>query len=133
MADTAVVQLFEARLELGSPSIPFLQTLNERPSALANVWTSIEQDHSNVERIGLGVPSAFREIGSIIVVIHVRAGTGVDAARSYVDAIRDMFHNYAVDHFRVTTVGSEFTVDPDDGSFFQLKFPVEYNFDFFKI
>lgn len=130
MSDPAVVAIIRARLE--TLSTPFVQTLNARPTSLPNVYTSIDRDYCEVSRVTLGSPAMFREIGSISPVAHVRSGTGYDSLDTLAIEIRDLFHNYDLLHFRVTTVGSPITFEPDEGNFLQMRIPVFYQFDFFK-
>jgi hypothetical protein len=134
MADPTVVSIVEARLVPGLDPVtePYITVLNTRPPGLPNVHVSIERDYSSVDRVTLGRPAQFRETGSITVVVNVRAGIGDYDASILSEKIRNLFHNYYLEHFRVTVVGSAAVFDPDDGNFFQTKIPVQYEFDFFK-
>lgn len=135
MSDPVVVNVFRDRLQMlgGSPTtVPYVDTLNTRPPKLPDLFVGLERDFSSVQRITLGTPTQFRETGTLFVVISVRAGTGIDVAQTLCEEARDLFHNYAVEQFRVTVVDSATPIDPDEGNFFQLKFPVQYTYDFFK-
>lgn len=130
MSDPAVIAIFEARL--GTLATPFVDTLNKRPASLPDEYTSLDRDFSSVERVTIGQPSQWRELGSLTVVVNVRAGTGSEGAGTIGELARDLFFDYSSGHFFVTSVGSGAVLDPDDGGYFQLRFPVQYQFDFFK-
>ena len=130
MSDPLVVAVFEARLALLAPGVPYLRTLNIRPPDLPDAYVSLERDYATVDRITIGVPTLFREQGSLSVVVNTRAGTGVTPGDTIAEQVRALFHNFNQDHLHVQTVGSAVVFDPDDGSFFQLKVPVQYQFDF---
>lgn len=134
MSDPVVVNLFRERLTSlsGSPTVPYIDTLNVRPGVLPEVFIGLEREFSSVNRITLGTPTQFRESGTLVVVINVKSGTGIELAQALSEEARDLFHNYAVGHFRVTNVDSSTPIAPDEGNYFQLKFPVQYDFDFFK-
>ena len=107
--------------------------LNVRPSKLPDRWVSLERDYAGVERITIGTPNVqFRENGTLTVVVAVRAGTGDAEANTIAERVRNLFHDYAELHLQVTSVSSATVFDPDDGSFFLVKVPVNYFFDFFR-
>lgn len=130
MADPVVTDAFASRL--GTLSTPYVDTLNARPATLPNIYTSIEVENSVVDRITIGSPAMFRESGTIAVKVNVRSGGGDSSAETLAETVRDLFHNYAVGHFRVETVGSAVPLSPDEGNYFQLRVPVVYQYDFFK-
>lgn len=130
MSDPIVIAAFRARLE--TLTTPFVQTLNERPSSLPTLYTSLERDYCEVERITLGVPSQFRETGTLTVVVAQRSGLGYTAAETLAEEVRALFHNYSLVHLQVLTVGSPTVFEADEGNYFLMKVPVRYMFDFFK-
>lgn len=132
MSDPTAVSVVRTRLADLTSATPVLETLNVRPSSLPDVFLTIERDHSLVSRITLGTPTLFREIGAINVVAHTRSGIGDTDAGVLAEEVRDLFHNYAVSHFQVLTVGSAVVFLPDEGNFFEVKVLVEYQLDFFK-
>lgn len=138
MSHPQVLADFKARvvglMTLDSPpiAVPLLETLNIRPSSAPDKFITLERDHSYTSRITLGVPTQFREMGIISIVVHVRSGIGADAADILAEQVCDLFHNFSVGYLQVLTVGSAVFVNPDDGNFFELKVPVDYMFDFFK-
>jgi hypothetical protein len=130
MSDPVVIGIFETRLD--ALDVEYLDTLNKRPSQLPDQYISLERDFSSVERITIGQPSMWRELGSLTVVVNVRSGTGSATAATIGELARNLFFDYKQGHLYVITVGSGTVLDPDDGGFFQMKFPVQYQFDFFK-
>lgn len=132
MSDPTAVACVRSRLAAMVSATPVLETLNVRPERLPDVFLTIERDHSLVSRITLGTPTLFREVGAINVVVHTRSGIGDTDAGVLAEEVRDLFHNYAVGHFQVLTVGSAAVFLPDEGNFFEVKVLVEYQLDFFK-
>lgn len=132
MSDPTAVALVRARLADLASATPVLETLNIRPASLPNAFLTLERDHSLVSRITLGTPTLFREVGAINVVVHTRSGIGDTDAGVLAEEVRSLFHNYAVGHFQVLTVGSAAIFLPDEGNFFEVKVLVEYQLDFFR-
>lgn len=134
MSDPVVIDIFRNRLSTlpSSPMVPYIDTLNVRPASLPDTFIGLERDISSVARVNIGRPAQFREIGTLLVVVSVRAGAGIEAAADISEMVRDAFHDYALLHFQVLVVDSATPVAPDDGSYFQFKVPVQYQFDFFK-
>ena len=132
MSDVIVVSAFETRL--GTLTTPYVKTLNKRPPSLPQTYTSLERDFAVVERVTIGGSpnSQFRETGTLTVVVNVRSGVGVDQADTVAEEVRNLFHNFSTGHLQVMKVDSPVVFDPDDGSYFQLRIPVQYQFDFFK-
>lgn len=130
MSDPLVIAAFEVLLT--AAPIPYVDTLNLRPATLPDQYVSLERDHSTVIRVTLGLPAMFRENGVLSILVSVRSGYGSTSAGGLAEQVRDLFHDCTVGHFRVLSVGSAFVISPDDGNYFQLKIPVEYEFDFFK-
>jgi hypothetical protein len=128
--DPAVSVIAKARLQT-LVGITFFDTFNTR-ATLATPYTSIEQDYSTTQRITLGQPARYRELGSFVVVIGVQSGLGLTQATTISEQVRNLFFEYISGLFSVLSVGSIIAVAPDDGNYFQVKVPVEYQFDFFK-
>jgi hypothetical protein len=134
MADPAVESLTKARLATLA-GITILETLNARPAVptdLARKYLSIEHDHCDVQRITLGQPAQYRESGSLFVVCQTASGSGQAAANALAEAVRGLFFEYATNHFRVLAVKSAIVFEVDNGNFFALRVPIQYQFDFFK-
>jgi len=134
MSDPLVIAAFTVRLSsvLDPVTEPLIETINVRPN-LPPVYVSIERDYSAVERITLSMPlTQFREYGSLSIVVTTPAGVGTTDAEVLAEKIRDAFHNYAAGFLHIESVGSAAVVEPDDGNYFQMKVPVQYQFDFFK-
>lgn len=134
MSDPIVIAAFEDRIQTNLPlGVEYVRTLNVRPPKLPDLFVSLERDYSAVDRITLSMPlTQFRELGSLTVAVNVRSGQGVSEAEITAEQIRNLFHNFNVDHLHIQTVGSAAVIAPDDGNFFQVRFPVVYQFDFFK-
>lgn len=143
MSDPVVIAVFKTRLETlnsnASPPIstdvPYLDTLNTRPTPpLPERFTSLERDFAAVDCVAIGGAGnrQFRETGTLTVVVTVRSGTGASEAETISERVRELFHAFEQTHIHVTSVGSATVFDPDDGSYFQLKVPVNYFFDFFR-
>jgi hypothetical protein len=138
MSDPVVVAAFEARLALASED--YVDTLNVRPATLPDLHTTLERDFASLEALTIGRPTFWRETGTLTVVCAARAGTGTTDVEALAEEVRDLFHNYdlyagsggAATYLRVLTAGSPAVLDPDDGSFFQLRVPVQYQFDFYR-
>lgn len=133
MADPLVKVIIESRLAtVLDPDEPLIATLNQRPSILPPVHVSLEHDYSAVDRITIGRPALFREDGVMLIVVNTPSGKGDSVSETLVSKIRDAFHNYYIEHFRVLNVDSAVIPEPDNGNFFQVKISVQYQFDFFK-
>lgn len=135
MADPAVVSIVKARLSASITGLSILDTINARPPLPSDVerkFVSIEHNHADVQRITLGQPAQYREAGGIYVVCQTAAGKGTAVANTLAETVRGLFFEYALDHFRVLAAKSALVFENDDGNFFTLKVPVEYEFDFFK-
>ena len=133
MADPRVIAICRDRIEtfLALSGVPFRATLNVR-SASVPIYVSLERDFSSVERVTLGVPSMFRETGSLTAIVAVQSGTGTSKGEILTEELRDLFHNFYSEHFRVETVDSYTVLESDDGNYFQLRVSIHYYFDFFK-
>lgn len=134
MSDIAVITIVKARLTTLLPATPILDTINVRPGTLPAQFLTVKREFSSVDRISIG-PSPntqFRETGTLTIRVTVQSGIGTDTAEALAEQVRDLFHNYAVTQFRVLVVDSPSVIDPDDGNWFQLEVPVQYQYDFFK-
>jgi len=125
-----VFDTFVALLE--TASIPFIQTVNTRVAgALPAEWTTLEFENTRTERITIGQTNIlYRETGTFNVVIHVRSGIGLSRANILASEIGVLFRDYAVGYLRVVSVQSGTIFQPDEGNFFQVRVPVDYQFDF---
>lgn len=134
MADPTVVAIVKARL-LTLSGITFLETLNARPNLPTSIdrkFITIEADYADVDRITLGQPAMYREIGGLYVVCQTASGKGLTVANALAEMARGLFFDYAVGYFRVTAAKAAVSFENDDGNWFTLKVPVQYVFDFFK-
>jgi len=135
MSAPAVIAIFEARLASDVTLPAVVQTVNVRPgTALPEQFLTLKRDFATVQRIGIG-PSPntlFREFGTLTIRVTVASGIGTDEAEALSQQVSDLFHNYAVTHFRVTVVNPPSFITPDEGNWFQYDVPVEYQYDFFK-
>lgn len=135
MAQPSVIAEIETVLE--AAAIPYLDTINTRPTAinptLTPEWTTLELDISNVDRISLGRTGArFREEGSVTIVVNTRSGEGKQRGYELSEEIRSLFWEYSSGFLRIIRVSSGVIYQPEDGNWFQVRIPIDYQFDFTK-
>lgn len=135
MSHQAVIEAFVTRLADidASPAVPFVDTLNSRPETRPDIYLSLDRDYATTYRVTLGPPSMFREQGTLQVVVTVRSGIGSSAAGTLATAAQTLFQDWVAlsGNLRIISAHSGAVFDPDDGNHFQMKVPVEYQYDFF--
>jgi hypothetical protein len=132
MASAAVKAAVETRLAAwpGLSSCPFYDE-NDVAALPSQQHLTIEYPVANENRINIGAkPAIFRETGSIRFIVHILNMSGLTAAQSLTDTLRDWFREQTFDGvstFEAAPVA--FDKSNRAGAFYLLPFVVTYRFD----
>lgn len=133
MSSGAVRTAFETAWSILLPTLPLEDTLNEEPDrkTLASEWATVDYLSLGENRASLGVQACRRELGTITVIIFVKAGYGSAQAILLADQVRTAFRDWKDPSGKISITG----VDPgetgegSDGRWFAASINLTYKFD----
>lgn len=98
MSSRAVRQWFRSFVPAAVPSVPYYDTVNRMPdpTALPDVWVTLEFANASEQRLTLGKRSVFREFGIVNVVVLGLSGKGDDAPMLAAELFRTALQEIAV-------------------------------------
>lgn len=133
MAKPAVIAAVLARLAANFSRCP-IAGINDKGDTPADgsPFLTVEFPVANERPITTGSPGAntYREEGSILFVLSVQRGQGVDQGNQWADELASLFRGKEFASVKVWAVQSPALDDRNDtGSYWQLRFAANYYFD----
>ena len=139
MSSDYVRTMFREAVEdlLTSYAFTFIETINRARAAseLPIRWYTLDFPAASSQRIGLGVPSLFRESGSAIVILFTEQQITDATVTAAAEVIREQLTNWrdASGQLRVLDAGPPSDLDGGDfrGAWYGVGVDLRYQFDHF--
>lgn len=139
MSSRAVRQWFRAAVLAKVPTVPYYETVNRMPdpTALPDVWVTLEFANASEQRLTLGKRAIFREFGIVNIVVLGLSGKGDEAPMLVAEMFRTVFENIVAQvpvsgemgELRIDAPEPPNTDATESGNWFLASVSCSYQFD----